>query len=248
MAEAWIRAAAHAPAPWFVLVVTLLVIFSIAGIPLPITITLLLAGALTAAMPQGGAVFLMLVITVALASTVRDALARGIGVSSAMLARRYASRPGAARQAQRSAWRGTSWWQGFQARGRHWLAATSRSKTVARAQQMLQQRGLIILSISRFSLLASPLDIAAGMLGVPLRIFLPAVLLGRIPYALVLLGAGAISGNAWRSGASLPSLIGILSAVMVVVIIVPIILSQRVLKVQDAPLEATAPADHLPRK
>lgn len=241
MAEAWIRAAAHAPAPWFVLVVTLLVIFSVAGIPLPITITLLLAGALTSAMPHGGVVLFALVIAVALASTLRDGVARAIGVGSALLARRYVARPHYPGKPARSSQHGLQWWQGIVSRWQRWLAATSQSQTITAAQQMLQQRGLIVLSISRFSLLASPLDIAAGMLGVPLRIFLPAVLLGRIPYALLLLGAGAISGNAWRSGASLPSLIGILSVVMVVVIIVPTFLSQRALKVHHPAQDSTTP-------
>lgn len=236
-AQAWVQAAAGLSAPLFVLIVGLLVLFSIAGFPIPITVTLLLAGALTTRMSHGGVIFLLLVVVVALVATLRDTLALLLGRGGGHLWRRNNTRAVVAGQSTAGAGpvvrqpisvvpRRSVWHTIWQRIGPH----LGQNSVVVRAAQGLSPRQrAVMLVLTRLSPLASPFDIAFGILGLQLRIFVPPILLGRALYAIVLLGAGALSGAAWQRGASVPGLIGIFSLIVLVLLVLPAILSRRVL-------------------
>ena len=236
--QAWLQAAATLPAPLFVFSVGLLVLISVAGIPLPITVTLLLAGALSTRMPDGGVVFAALLVVVTLATTLRDVLAlllgRGGGhlwqrrtrkksdciassVTSGPIIRQSIPAPSLRRGPLGALWQ------------RLRTSVTKNSPVLAAAQRMAPQQRNLILILTRLSPLATPFDIAFGMLGMTLRVYVPPILVGRAIYSLLLLGAGALSGTAWQHGASLPQLLGILSVIVLVLMVLPSILSRRML-------------------
>lgn len=223
--------AARLPAPWFVGAVALLVCVSTAGVPMPITAALVLAGALALHMPDGGGVLGALLVACTVSMAGRDVIV--------LVASRHGAR----------------WITGWRRR-RHrspdppsvaTQAAARARDSLAAARALLEQHGWWVLFLSRFTVIASPLDIAAGSLGYTPGRFLRAVFPGRLGYVALLLGVGALSGQALQRGADLPTMIGILSAIAIILIIVPTWLSQRALaharrRLAAAPERTTLPA------
>jgi membrane protein DedA with SNARE-associated domain len=105
----------------------------------------------------------------------------------------------------------------------------SRAKTLAATQAILLRQGVVVLALTRLSPLASPFDIAAGMLGMSLRRYIPPIAVGRMLYCILLLGAGVLSATAWGHGASLPQLAAIISVIIIALIVLPSILSRRLI-------------------
>src|SRR5262249_49668543 len=79
MQEGLVESAAHLPAPLFVVAVSLLVFVSVAGLPVPIPATLLIAGALSTQMPNGVLVFLALMAALTISTSARDVIVLLIG-------------------------------------------------------------------------------------------------------------------------------------------------------------------------
>src|SRR5579871_4933017 len=88
--QAWLTGASHLPAPLFVLIVGALAIFSVSGVPVPITVTMLFAGAMTTRLPNGGLLFVALVLVLTAALTLRDGITLVLGRHGGRL---FARRP-----------------------------------------------------------------------------------------------------------------------------------------------------------
>ncbi len=247
--EAWVQAAARLPAPLFVLIVAGLVFFSVAGIPIPITVTLLLAGALAAQMHNAWLIFAALVLTVALVSTLRDSIALYLGRGGGALWQRFArQRP--QRAASRSGVLVRNAQIALPRQGTSLLKLLDRLRrsditngtVLAAAERAMHGEEWAVLALTRLSPLASPFDLAIGALGMRLRTFAPPVFAGRIVYAAILLGAGAISGTAWRHGGNMITLISILSLVLIVIMILPALINCRLIRSRP-PAAAQSAAD-----
>ncbi len=230
----WIAAAAHLPAPAFVLIVAALASFSIGGFPVPITATLLLAGALTTRLPHGPILFVVLATVLTTTLTLRDGATLLLGRHGQRLLRRRREARTWASQGSDVAVRSAHIALPAARVQRQMRRHAARAKTLAAAQAILLHQGMLVLTLTRLSPLASPFDIAAGMLGMPLRRFLPPIAAGRLLYSLLLLGAGALSATAWGRGASVPQLAGLGSVILIALIIVPGVLSRRAMARQAA--------------
>jgi membrane protein DedA with SNARE-associated domain len=247
--EAWVQAAARLPVLLFILIVAALVLVSVAGFPVPITITLLLAGALAMQMHNGWLVFILLVLAVALTSTLRDIIALYLGRGGGALWQRFIKRKArSAPEAHGVAVRDTRITAPPQRPSLLVLADRLRRSDItngtvlAAAERAMHGEEWAVLALTRLSPLASPFDLAVGALGMQLRTFIPPIFTGRIFYALVLLGAGAVSGAAWQHGGNLPTLIGILSVVLIVIMILPDIINRRLGRSRP-PVAARSAAD-----
>jgi membrane protein DedA with SNARE-associated domain len=230
----WVAGAAHLPAPLFVLIVAGLAIFSIGGVPVPITVTLLAAGALTTRLPNGPLVFAALVVVLTAALTLRDGITLLLGRHGGRL-----FRPRGVLHASILVREGISIRSAHIIRpaarvGRQERRHAARAKTLAAAQAILLHQGVVVLALTRLSPLASPFDLAAGMLGMPLRRYLPPIAAGRMLYSALLLGAGALSATAWGRGASVPQLAALVSVVLIALIVLPGVLSRRAIQRQGA--------------
>lgn len=264
--ETWLHAAATLPAPFFVLIVAALIIFSVAGFPIPITVTMLLAGALAVQRPGGWALFAVLVVVVALANTLRDSvtllLGRGGGALWQRFARRATDRNGHHRQmADMPVYSTTEHDARTKAAAltvrnahitapfrRRWLnrqrvMQITHGAVLEAAERAMHGEEWVVLSLTRLSVLASPFDLAVGALRMRWRTFLPPIFAGRVLHALVLLGTGAISGAAWRHGTNIPTISGLVSLVSIVVLVVPTVVNRRI--VRSRPPVATGLAMHL---
>ncbi|MBA3826061.1 MAG: hypothetical protein H0X24_19450 [Ktedonobacterales bacterium] len=227
--EAWLAAAAHLPAPIFVLLVAGLATFSVGGVPVPITATLLLAGGLTTRLPNGPILFTVLLVVLTASLTLRDGVTLLLGRHSQRLWRRRSGAREAVTGSNGIAVRSADIMLPVARMLRQQRRRAARAKTLATAQTLLLHQGALVLTLTRLSPLASPFDIAAGMLGMPLRRFIPPIAAGRLLYSLLLLGAGAISATAWGRGASVPQLAAIGSVILIIVIVLPGVLSRRIL-------------------
>jgi membrane protein DedA with SNARE-associated domain len=230
--EAWIAAAAHLPAPVFVLIVAGLAIFSIGGVPVPITATLLVAGALTTRLPHGPILFGVLVVALTVALTLRDGVTLLLGRHGEQFFHRRGKTVHASAQHMGIAVRSAHIALPATRMERQLRQRAARRKRLVAIQTMLLHQGALVLALTRLSPLASPFDIAAGVLGMPLRRFIPPIAAGRLLYSLLLLGAGALSATAWRRGASLPQLAAIGSIILIVLLILTGIISRRAIERQ----------------
>jgi membrane protein DedA with SNARE-associated domain len=232
-----VQTAASLPAPIFVLIVGALVLFSVAGFPVPITVTLLLSGALSARMPDGTLLFAALVIVVTLCTTVRDVLALLLGRGGGHVWQRFVIRQPLASPyrydglviRQRAIAHPPRRGLAYAMRRRLRRKSKQNTTIFAMVGQIAPQQQSLMLMLTRLSPLATPFDLALGAMGMGLRAYTPPILVGRAIYALLLLGGGALSGTAWERGASIPQLIGLLSLIVLVLLVLPSILSRRLL-------------------
>lgn len=206
MLESLAHTATTMPAPELVVVVALLVFFSFGGLPVPMTATVMLAGAVAAHHAGALALFLALTAALALVTTARDVVmlllssggARWIGWIRA----RLGSRP-------------------------------LNPKLVAQieaAKSLLASRwGWLALVLARLTPLASPMDIAAGAARMPMHPYVSAIVPGRVLWSIMLLAAGALSGSAILGGASLPQTVTIVALVLAIVFVIPAIAGRRLL-------------------
>ena len=227
-------AAAHWPAPQFVIGVTLLVSVSTGGFPVPIVATILLAGALTTRMPMGNLVFLVLWLSLTVVMSGRDTLTIMLSTQGwRWLQRRAARRQSANRGIPLPIVRRCLIRQSAQ-RAPALLAMAlllarrrPHERVVPALQYLFARWGGAVLALSRLTPLASPIDIAIGALNIPLRIYVPSITLGRLLFVLLWLGAGALSGQAWQRGATTPELATIITVVVLALVVVPSLLSRR---------------------
>ena len=232
MHDGWLQAAAVLPAPQFILTAAVLMVVSFGGFPVPITATLLLAGALTVRMAQSGQIFLALIIVLALVLSGRDLVTYYLARQSSRWLQRRMKRvheQNLAFHDARSSVRSTAI-RGATQRPPLWLRRgdpVARVRLLAALRRLLDRWGGPVLVLSRISPLASPCDVAAGIASMPMSIYAPSVTIGRFLFVGLWLGAGALSGQAWQHGASVPQLASIISGVLVALIIIPAVLSRR---------------------
>lgn len=218
-----LHGAASLPVPLFIVIVASLVFISTGGIPVPISATLLVAGALATAMPDGALIWLALLSGAALSLSLRDLtvmwICRAGSPGIERLIARLAGGTGASNQPEREF--GALPIPNMQ-RGRQWLARQINT-TLAEVQQLctvLLRRGWVAIALTRLSPLATPLDIAAGALRFAPLAFARGIVPGRFVYTALYLGAGAVSGRALQQG-NLLLIIGVISTVLVVLMILP---------------------------
>src|SRR5271165_1100046 len=228
-----VHAAAALPAPWFVLIVAAIVFISTSGVPVPISVALIVSGALTIALPHGRLVWLALLVSTTLALSARDMLLMWLSGHSARLINRW--RAGLHRPLTTS-----------MVRLRHPIRFPPQRRPAPLAQLLgfrphrslatleatctqLLERGWFVIAVSRLSPLASPLDIAAGVLGYSPLTFARGIIPGRIIYSGLLLSIGALSGRAFQGGNVLQT-VAILSGALIVVMAVLPNLTDRVIR------------------
>ena len=207
--------AANLPLPLFLLVTAVLVFISTGGVPVPISATLLLAGALATTMPHGVAVWVLLWLACAAALSGRDLgvlwISRQSAVSLARWQAHWKSSPTASTP---PAPQRRPWWGRWQARSRALLGE------VEVLCHDLLARGWWAVALTRLSPLATPLDIAAGALRFPALAFAGGIIPGRLLYVALFLTVGTLSGRAIQTG-NLLAITGALSTVLLVVILLP---------------------------
>ena len=224
-------AATHWSAPQLVLSAAVLVLVSFFGLPVPITATILLAGALATRMTDGGLVFLALWLSLTLCMSLRDVLTFLLSKYGWRWLRRMTSKAPSVKTAHAS--------QGMVVRRRihlpvrHVASAAmlrrrrERARMAQATRRLMAHWGIPTVVISRLTPLTTPCDIAAAVVGMSLNVFTAAVVLGRVLYVLAWLGAGALSGQAWQHGATVPQLVGIVAVIVLALIVVPSLLSRR---------------------
>jgi membrane protein DedA with SNARE-associated domain len=234
----WVQGFAHVPAPLFVALVAGVLFVSIGGFPVPMTATVLVAGALAVHHAQAGALLLALSIAITLVVSARDATALLLGRHGARFWRRVTDRRANALQSGSgvSVRRPVARASGARLRWRRGPSAKS-AAILAAAQRLLREQGAVVLFLTRLTPLASPFDLAAGMAGMSLRRFLPPIIAGRFVWGGMLLAGGALFGQAWEHSNSVPELAGIISIVIILLIVLPTVLGQRAMRraMQPAP-------------
>ncbi len=244
MPNSVVQAANSLPAPVFIGLVAVLLFVSTGGIPVPITATLLVAGALATAMPHGLLVWVGLLLASAISLTVRDLSYLWLSGWGAMWLRR-----GTRGIAER---RGFAWLGGNAVLRRWRHSATHYTKTTVRQVDALcrelLQRGWFVIALTRFSPLATPLDIAAGALRYPPLAFLSGILPGRLAYALLLLGAGSWAGQAFQRHDAL-LVVSAASTLLVIIMLLPALVRRWLTRLTRDPLgdpSGSGPAANLP--
>ncbi len=216
MPNSVVQAANSLPAPAFIGLVAFLLFVSTGGIPVPITATLLVAGALATAMPHGLLVWVGLLLASAISLTVRDLSYLWLsGWGMAWLRRGAHSIAGQRWRARIEGNPVLRHWQRFATH--YTLASVRQADAICRE---ILQRGWFMIALTRFSPLATPLDIAAGALRYSPLAFLGGLFPGRLAYALLLLGVGSWVGQAiLRRDALL--VVSAASSAIIVIMLVP---------------------------
>ncbi len=239
-----VHTAATLPAPWFVLIVAAIVFISTSGVPVPISVALLVSGALTIAMPNGRLVWLALLAGTTLSLSARDMLLMWLSGHSARLINRW--RAGLHRPLTTS-----------MVRLRRPIRFPPQRRPAPLAQLLgfrphrslatleatctqLLERGWFVIAVSRLSPLASPLDIAAGVLGYSPLTFARGIIPGRVVYAGLLLGIGALSGHAFQGGNVLQSVAALSAALIIVMAVLPNVTDRIIRRVGRARQTAAA--------
>jgi membrane protein DedA with SNARE-associated domain len=212
MLQSLAHAATTMPAPELVAAVALLVFFSVGGVPVPMTATVMLAGAVAERSHAAVALFLALTLALTAVTAARDVvvvmLSSGGARWASWVRARIGSRPPNAK-----------------------LAAQIDAAKVLVATRW----GWLALILVRLTPIASPMDIAAGVTRMPLRPYVSAIVPGRVLWSIMLLAAGALSGHAILGGASLPQVVAIVALVLSLVFLIPAIAAPRLLARWAAP-------------
>ncbi len=244
MPNSVVQAANSLPAPAFIGLVAFLLFVSTGGIPVPITATLLVAGALATAMPHGLLVWVSLLLASAISLTARDLSYLWLSSWGAAWLRRGAHHlAGRRRLARLLDHPAVRRWQRF---ATHYTM-TSVRQVDALCREILQ-RGWFVIALTRFSPLATPLDIAAGALSYPPLAFLGGLFPGRLAYTLLLLGAGSWAGQAiQRHDAML--VVSAASTLFVIIMLLPALARRWLTHLTREPLSdgpGSEPAADLP--
>jgi membrane protein DedA with SNARE-associated domain len=212
------------PAPLLIVAFSVVVFISTGGIPIPVTMAILLAGILSIHTPGSILLLAGLWIGLALGTSARDALAYIVVREGGRWFQRQVDSDATLSSQQEEAVLPAVFTETWQ-----WGAKQLKSPRVIAALELLRRWKAPVLALSRLTPITPVFNVAAILADIGLRAFYIPVFIGRLLFVALWLSAGIVSGTAASQGASLPEMIGIGTVIILVLLIAPTIISRRIL-------------------